>query len=161
MANKVTGIRKAVMGDAQDIQRLVNEHAGKGLMLALSLSEIYEHVRDFIVWEKGGRVVGACALHVIWENLAEIRSLAVEEGFQRHGKGSKLVEACLREARGMGIGRVFALTYQNAFFTRLGFRRVEKSELPHKVWNDCLKCPKFPGCDEEAFLVDLEGDGDG
>jgi len=151
-------IRKAVIGDVAHIQRLVNHYASKETMLGLALTEIYDQIRDFSVAE-GPRqaLVGVCALHVIWEDLAEIRSLAVDPKSRRRGLGRALVERCIEEARQLKIGRVFALTYQAEFFRRLGFERVDKAELPHKVWRDCLKCTKFPNCDETAVLKVLSG----
>jgi len=150
-------IRKAVIGDVQRIQRLVNLYATKGKMLGLSLSEIYDQVRDFSVAEGPRRaLLGVCALHVVWDDLAEIRSLAVDPKSRRRGLGGALVEHCLGEARTLRIPRVFALTYQADFFRRLGFERVDKGELPHKVWRDCLKCSKFPNCDETAVLRTLD-----
>jgi amino-acid N-acetyltransferase len=149
-------IRKAVVGDVGTIQKLVNEFASRGLMLGLSLSEIYEHLRDFTVAEKEGEIVGACALHIVWQDLAEIRSLVVEPGSRDLGIGRALVESCMAEARTLRLHRVFALTYQESFFLRLGFEPVEKSELPQKVWSDCMKCTKFPDCDETAVQRVLE-----
>ena len=149
-------IRKAIVRDVGRIQKLVNEFASRGLMLGLSLSEVYEHLRDFSIAEKDGEVVGACALHIIWEDLAEIRSLVVEPAFRDFGIGRALVESCIEEGRSLRLNRVFALTYQEDFFLRLGFEPVEKSELPQKVWNDCMKCTKFPDCDETAVIRMLE-----
>lgn len=149
-------IRKAVVGDVGTIQKLVNEFASRGLMLGLSLSEVYEHLRDFSIAEKDGEVVGACALHIVWEDLAEIRSLVVEPASRELGVGRALVESCMEEARSLRLHRVFALTYQEDFFLRLGFEPVEKSELPQKVWSDCMKCTKFPDCDETAVIRVLE-----
>jgi amino-acid N-acetyltransferase len=146
-------IRKAIIGDVARIQRLVNLYATKGTMLGLSLSEIYDQIRDFSVAE-GPRhaLLGVAALHVIWDDLAEVRSLAVDPKSRRRGLGRSLVEHCLEEARRLQIPKVFALTYQPEFFRRIGFERVDKAELPHKVWRDCLKCSKFPNCDETAVL---------
>jgi amino-acid N-acetyltransferase len=149
-------IRKAVVRDVGRIQKLVNEFASRGLMLGLSLSEVYEHLRDFSIAEKDGEVVGACALHIVWEDLAEIRSLVVEPAFRDFGIGRALVESCIEEGRSLRLNRVFALTYQEDFFLRLGFEPVEKSELPQKVWSDCMKCTKFPDCDETAVIRMLE-----
>jgi amino-acid N-acetyltransferase len=147
------GIRKAIIGDVGRIQALVNHYASKETMLGLSLSEIYDQIRDFTVAEGPRRtLIGVCALHVIWDDLAEIRSLAVDPKIRRRGVGRSLVEHCLEEARGLQIPKVFALTYQAEFFRRIGFERVDKAELPHKVWRDCLKCTKFPNCDETAVL---------
>lgn len=149
-------IRKAIIGDVGRIQSLVNHYASKETMLGLSLSEIYDQIRDFTVAEGPRRsLIGVCALHVIWEDLAEIRSLAVDPKIRRRGVGRSLVERCLEEARGLQIPKVFALTYQAEFFRRIGFERVDKAELPHKVWRDCLKCSKFPHCDETAVLKTL------
>ena len=146
-------IRKAIIGDVGRIQALVNHYASKETMLGLSLSEIYDQVRDFTVAEGPRRtLIGVCALHVIWDDLAEIRSLAVDPKIRRRGVGRSLVEHCLEEARGLQIPKVFALTYQAEFFRRIGFERVDKAELPHKVWRDCLKCTKLPNCDETAVL---------
>ena len=146
-------IRKAIIGDVGRIQSLVNHYASKETMLGLSLSEIYDQVRDFTVAEGPRRaLIGVCALHVIWDDLAEIRSLAVDPKVRRRGVGRSLVEHCLEEARSLQIPKVFALTYQAEFFRRIGFEPVDKSELPHKVWRDCLKCTKFPHCDETAVL---------
>ncbi len=149
-------LRKAVVRDAERIQKLVNHFASKGLMLGLSLADIYEHIRDFSVAERNGEVVGACALHVVWSDLAEIRSLAVDPCCRDLGIGRALVDSSIEEARALHLARVFALTYQQEFFRRMGFSPVDKSELPHKVWSACLKCTKFPDCDETAVLKVLE-----
>jgi amino-acid N-acetyltransferase len=151
-------IRKARVQDVKTIQKLIAEYARKGDMLPRSLSEIYENLRDYFVFiGDGNRVVGSAAIHIMWEDLAEVRSLAVREEWMGKGVGTKLVEACLSEALVLGITRVFALTYKPDFFERLGFRRVDKSELPQKIWTDCLKCSKFPDCDEIALLADFSG----
>jgi len=151
-------IRKARMGDVKTIQKLIAEYAKKGDMLPRSLSEIYENLRDYFVFtEDGGEIVGSAAIHIMWEDLAEVRSVAVREGRTRRGVGTRLVEACISEAIVLGIARVFALTYRPEFFEKLGFTRVDKAELPQKIWTDCLKCSKFPDCDEVALLADLSG----
>jgi amino-acid N-acetyltransferase len=148
-------IRKAILQDARQIHRLLLNYAKDGLVLSRSLMEIFEAIRDFYVFVEGDRVVGAAALNICWEDLAEVRSLVVDESFAGHGIGKHLVEACLSEARTLGIGRVFALTYQQAFFEKLGFSVIEKSELPQKIWGDCIKCAKFPECDEIALSRSL------
>jgi amino-acid N-acetyltransferase len=151
-------IRKARMSDVKAIQKLIADYARKGDMLPRSLSEIYENLRDYFVFEEnGGEVVGSAAIHLMWEDLAEVRSLAVREGEMRRGIGTQLVEACISEAIVLGITRVFALTYKPEFFERIGFQQVDKSELPHKIWSDCLKCAKFPDCDEVALVADFSG----
>ena len=124
-------------------------------MLARSLSELYETTRDFFVYQSKGKVCGCCALHVDWEDLAEIKSLTVRESSQNKGIGEALLKASLKEARKLEVNRVFVLTYEASFFKKYGFREVNKSELPHKIWSECLKCPKFPDCDEAALVIDL------
>jgi amino-acid N-acetyltransferase len=127
-------------------------------MLPRSLSDIYENLRDYFVFEEdGGELVGSAAIHIMWEDLAEVRSLAVREGKMRRGVGTQLVESCISEAIVLGIGRVFALTYKPEFFEKLGFHVVDKAELPQKIWSDCLKCSKFPDCDEVALVADFSG----
>lgn len=153
-------VRRARVQDAGEIQRLITTFAERDEMLHRSLGEIYENIRDFYVAEdERGRIVGCTALHVCWSHLAEVKSLAVDEGQQGHGYGRRLVEACLEEARDLGLKTVFALTYRPGFFERLGFRVVDKATLPHKVWNECIRCPKFPACGEIAVVYDLERSG--
>jgi amino-acid N-acetyltransferase len=149
-------LRKARIKDVKDIQKLLTYYANRGEMLSRSLSELYESVRDFYVAEEGGRLLGACALHIMWDDLAELRSVAVAEEMGRMGMGTRLVQACLAEARELGLKRVFCLTYKPDFFAKFGFHVVDKSELPHKVWRDCINCVKFPDCDEIAMILDLE-----
>lgn len=148
-------IRKAILQDARQIHKLLLTYAKDGIVLSRSLMEIFEAIRDFYVFVEDERVVGAAALNICWEDLAEVRSLVVEEGHAGRGIGRHLVEACLSEARQLGIGRVFALTYQQQFFEKLGFSVIEKSELPQKIWGDCIKCAKFPECDEIALSLSL------
>ncbi len=149
-------IRKAKLRDIPVIHSILTNFGEKGLLLPRSLSDLYDHLRDYAVYtvEEGG-VVATCALHISWDNLAEIRSLAVKEGFQQRGIGASLVEFALKEAVCLDIHKVFTLTYQPAFFKRLGFKEVDKKVLPHKVWADCLKCPKFPDCDEIAMIIEI------
>ena len=148
-------IRKAGIRDIKQIHSIVNASAAKGEMLPRSLGELYDNMRDYFVYEEGDVVVGAGALHVCWEDLAEVRSLVVKEEYRHRGIGSKLVEACLSEAISLGLYRIFALTYQPDFFRRHGFKVVDKSALPHKIWADCIKCVKFPECDEIAVLLEV------
>jgi len=148
-------VRGARIADAKIIHQLLLKYAGDGLMLSRSLSDIYESIRDFYVYEQDGQVIATGCLSICWDDLAEVRSLAVAEGMTSQGVGRKIVLACLEEARQIGLKRVFALTYQLAFFQRLGFVEIEKSQLPHKVWGDCVRCPKFPDCDELAVMIHL------
>ncbi|MBW2505895.1 MAG: N-acetyltransferase [Deltaproteobacteria bacterium] len=152
-------IRNAHMGDIKKIYKLLQYFADKDLLLGRSLSSLYDQLRDFSVFVEndprdpnGEKLVGVCALHICWENLAEIRSLAVIDEYQGKGVGRQLVDKALKEADSYGITRVFTLTYQPVFFRKLGFKDVDKSELPHKVWSDCINCSKFPDCNEEALI---------
>lgn len=147
-------IRNATMVDVRLIHSLLNTYAKQGLLLGRSISSIYDNLRDFLVCEIDGEVVGVCALHIVWEDLAEIRSLAVAESAQKKGVGRQLVENCLKEAQVYEIKKIFSLTYQAGFFRKLGFYDIEKKDLPHKIWSDCLHCPNFPDCDENALMFD-------
>lgn len=150
-------IRKAKIQDIKKIHKLINEFAKKGEMLPRSLNELYENIRDFFVAEEGNEIKGVCALHILWEDLAEVRSLVVKRDYQKKGIGSDLVKKCLREAKSFGVKNVFVLTYIPDFFKRLGFTEIDKSKLPQKIWGDCIKCPKFPECDEVALIYSFKG----
>jgi amino-acid N-acetyltransferase len=149
-------IRKAKIGDVKEIQRMIKQYSTRGDILPRSLSELYDHLRDFFVYLRNRKMVGICALHICWDDLAEIRSLAVREEDRKKGIGAKLVKACLEESKMLAVKRVFALSYQADFFERLGFKKVDKAVLPHKIWTDCLKCVKFPDCDEVALVKELD-----
>jgi amino-acid N-acetyltransferase len=140
------------MADVEKMHGLINQHAKVGRMLARSLLELYENLRDFFVAAEDGRILGTAALHLSWENLAEIKSVSVLDGRQREGIGLRLVEHCLKEAADLGVERVFILTYVPTFFERLGFARVDRAELPHRVWAECVRCPDFPDCGEVAMI---------
>ena len=150
-------IRKAIMKDVKPIQKLLEPYVQQGLLLPRSLSELYGYLRDYYVYIPDGEEEpkGVCALHLCWEDLAEIKSLAVHEAHTRQGIGSRLVETCISEAITLGLYKIFALTYRVNFFKRMGFTEVDKSRLPHKIWADCLKCAKFPECDESAVLLEI------
>jgi len=148
-------LRKAVIADIKLIHKLVNEFAKQEAMLPRALNELYESVRDFFVAEENGEIIAVCALRILWEDLAEIRSLAVTAQNQRSGIGKALLKRCLKEAGDLGIKRVFALTYQPDFFRKNGFLDIDKAKLPQKIWGDCLKCHKFPECDENAVIIYL------
>ncbi len=147
-------IRKARAEDVPAIQKLVAYFAARGELLPRTLNELYQHLRDFFVYELHGEVVGIAALSLYWEDLAEVRSLAVQEGQGGKGLGAALVHACLDEAARLGIRRVFALTYRPGFFEKLGFQEIDKRELPQKIWKDCIRCAKFACCDEVALIRD-------
>jgi len=149
-------VEKARIDDVPTIHRLVNFFADRGEMLHRPLSEVYENLRDFFVIRRDGEVAACVALHICWSDLAEIKSLTVREEDQDRGLGKILAEACIEEARNLGIATLFALTYKPAFFEKLGFKRVDVQKLPRKVWGECQRCPKFPNCDETALLLPLK-----
>jgi amino-acid N-acetyltransferase len=149
-------VSKASIADAKAIHDLVNLFAQRGDMLPRTMGEVYENLRDFFVVRDGEEFLGCVALHIVWSDLAEVKSLAVPEEVQARGLGSKLVQACIEEARLLGLRQVFALTYRPAFFERLGFVQADVMTLPRKVWNECYRCPKFPSCNEIALVLDLE-----
>lgn len=149
-------IRKAVIKDAKEILGIINIFANRGEMLHRSINEIYENIRDFIIYEIDGEIVGVSSLHIDWEDLAEIRSLAVKEKNSKKGIGSSMVRECIREAKELSIKKVFTLTYVPDFFKKFGFRVVDKTQFPHKIWGDCIKCPKFPECDETALIYEIK-----
>lgn len=152
-------VRGARVKDVPAMAEIINGYATDGLMLPRSQHQIYQCIRDFDVAVCDGKVIGCGALHIVWADIGEVRSLAVAEGWQGKGVGSRIVHLLLDEARQMGLPRVFTLTYQEAFFRRLGFGVVAKETLPHKIWGDCLNCPKFPNCDEIAMIIDLDEGG--
>jgi amino-acid N-acetyltransferase len=150
-------IRKAIIQDIKTIYKLLSHYGDQGSLLSRPLVELYEHLRDFFVVEGSSPkspIVGVCALGICWEDLAEIRSLAVAQDHQGKNYGSQLVEICLQEALSLGLKRVFTLTYEPDFFSKLGFKEIEKSTLPHKIWADCIRCAKFPDCDEIAMVIE-------
>lgn len=149
-------LHRASLREIRDIHQLIAGQADAARMLPRALSELYENVRDFwVARTDDGTVVGCCALHVVWDTLAEIRSLVVREDAKGNRIGEKLIHACVNDAQELGITRVFALTYIPVYFQKQGFSHLEKDLLPHKVWSDCIKCPKFPDCDEVAVHLDL------
>lgn len=156
--NNIT-YRRARPSDTRPILNLINVYSAKGVMLPRPYAQVMDKIRDFVVavddTPQGG-LKGIVALHVVGEDLAEIRSLAVDEGLQGKGIGKKLLEFCLNDARELRLNRVFALTYQTEFFDKLGFHKVEKLSLPQKIWGDCVHCAKFSDCDEIAVLLNLE-----
>lgn len=152
-------IRPARVGDVPAICDLIRTFAERKLMIRRSLGELYESIREFSVAEsENGEVIGCAAIHVFWEDLAELKCLAVSETAQGQGVGRQLVEACWAAARELEIATVFTLTYVPEFFEKSGYRRVEKAELPHKIWNECVRCPLFPSCDEVALVRSIHAD---
>lgn len=148
--------RKATLEDVKKIQLLINTNAKKKLLLPRSLSYIYDNVRDFYVAvTRRGTVVGCCALHVVWEDLAEIKSLVVKQDYRKHNLGTKLVDLCIQDAQEIGVKRIFTLTYVPKFFEKNKFKNIEKKYLPAKVWRECIECAFFPDCGEVALIRKL------
>jgi amino-acid N-acetyltransferase len=151
-------LRKARVGDVKTIHRMINTSAGEGEILPRSLMDIYGSLRDFFIYidQEQQSIVGICAMNIIWENLAEVRSLYVDGSYRNRGIGKKLVEACISEAITLELFRVFTLTNAPEFFKRLGFKEVDRSTLSEKIWSDCFRCSKYPDyCDEVALVVEL------
>lgn len=145
-------IRKANVNDVKAIKDVIDPYAKQEMMLSRALSELYESVRNFYVCEDNGEVIGCCSLQVSWQDMAEVLALAVKPEYREKGIGTKLLEACLSDATELGVTTVFTLTYAVHFFEKNGFSIVDKQTLPHKIWSGCIKCPKFPNCDEVAML---------
>jgi amino-acid N-acetyltransferase len=146
-------IRPARVGDVPAINELIRTFADRKLMIRRSLGELYESIREFLVaTDDDGRIIGCVALHVFWEDLAELKCLAVSESAQGRGVGRVLVDSCWEAARELEINSVFTLTYVAEFFEKLGYHRIEKADLPHKIWNECVRCPLFPNCQEIALI---------
>lgn len=148
-------IRKALVSDVEKIQKIINHFATRDLMLPRSLSEIYEHIRDFFIYLEDGEIVGCAALHVFWKDLSEVKSLAVLEPYQKRGIGERLLMGCIEEAKTLGVGKIFVLTYQPEFFQHRGFHPIAKERLPHKIWTECVRCHKFPECNEVPLIMEL------
>ncbi|MBN2483358.1 MAG: N-acetyltransferase [Candidatus Omnitrophica bacterium] len=151
-------LRKATLKDAKKIQKLIHFWAKKGRVLNRPLNYIYENIRDFWIYQENRKVLGVCALHVVgWDDLAEVKSLVVDEGAHKRGVGRKLVAACIKEAAQLGVKNLFALTYVEVFFKKMGFKKISKSKLPHKIWNECINCVDFPNqCSEIALLLKIK-----
>jgi amino-acid N-acetyltransferase len=151
-------VRKARTADVAAMHAIINHYAEKQLMLPKTNLQLYENLRDYSVaveTEASELVLGCGALHIYWEDLAEIRALSVAPGTVHKGIGSLLVEALIEEARDLGINQVFLFTYVPDFFGRFGFIRVEHGSMPLKVYNECFHCPKFNKCDELAMVLHL------
>jgi amino-acid N-acetyltransferase len=149
-------IRRAGVQDVAAFGKIINDCAEYGLMLHRSPSYLYEHVRDFHVCLVDGQVAGVCGLNIVWANLAEVYALAVSPNFRGKGLGKRLVLTCIDEAEELGIKKLMTLTYEKDFFHRCGFTVVDRMSLPHKVWSECVRCPKNQACDEIAMIRELD-----
>jgi len=148
--------RTATTDDVETLYQLIQGYAEKGVMLPRSREVLARLVDTFVVAEIGSEVVGCGALTKLGDNLVEIRSLGITDGYKSLGIGSKLVDKLLEQAKEQGITKVMALTYAVPFFERNGFKIVEKEIFPEKVWTDCVNCPKQHACDEIAVLIELD-----
>jgi len=149
-------IRKARVDDVEAIVDIIDPYAERGILLPRTRRDVVLRIRDFFVYDSGGEGLAGCAaLFPGWDALGEIRSLAVRASMQGKGVGSALVQACIDDARELGLPRVFTLTYETGFFSRFGFKEVDKHALPQKIFKDCIKCPHFLDCDETAMILDL------
>lgn len=155
-SEQAVSMRKAVMSDVLRMQELINHYASTDIMLPKSLNQLYENLRDYSVLEKDGKIIGCGALHFFWEDLAEIRSLAVDHQEAKKGYGSVIVNELTKEAAKHEVSKVFCLTLAPKFFARLGFEEVQHSALPQKVYKDCINCVKLGKCDEIAMTKDAK-----
>jgi amino-acid N-acetyltransferase len=148
-------LRKPIVQDVPHMARIINSYASQGQMLPRSHHKLYQDIRDFVIATVDDEIIGCGALHVVWADIAEVRSLAVMPDWQGKGVGRLIVEALVQEARSLGLPSVFALTYRQGFFERMGFHVVPRETLPHKIWGECLDCPNFPNCNEIALTMDI------
>jgi amino-acid N-acetyltransferase len=149
-------LRQAKVTDVKSIQALIAHYAEKKEMLPRSLNDIYENIQEYVVFEDKKKIAGCCALHVSWEDLAEIKALAIAQNYQMKGIGTKLVKTCHKKAKNLGVQKVFALTFKPKFFLKLGYTQISREALPHKIWGECVKCPLFPDCGEVPLILDLK-----
>jgi amino-acid N-acetyltransferase len=148
-------LRKARVTDVAAMHATINHYAAAQLMLPKTHLQLYENLRDYTVAVEGEEVLGCGALHIYWEDLAEIRAVAVRPGITQKGVGTRLVEQLIAEGRSFGLQQLFVFTYVPAFFGRFGFIQVEHRTMPLKVYNECFHCPKFNTCDEIAMVLQL------
>ena len=146
--------RQAKFSDVEEIYGLISGYANQGIMLPKPHNVLYETIREFIVAEEISekKIIGAGALHLTWNELAEVRSMAVHPDYKRHGIGAEIVKKLLEDGKEVGVKKFFTLTYTPEFFQSLGFKTTTKESLPHKIWKECIECPKFPNCDEIAMI---------
>ncbi|MDR0766847.1 MAG: N-acetyltransferase [Methanosarcinales archaeon] len=148
-------IRKAKMNDVFEMKELINSYASEGCMLPRSLDSLYTYIRDFVVMEENGKVIGCCGAHPDWENLGEVVSFAVAKPYTRQGNGTKLLEACIEDAKTIGLEKLFVLTNSPEFFKKKGFIEIKKEELPWKIWADCVNCSKYPDCNSVSLIKQI------
>ncbi len=152
-------IQTATLADMELVHALITPFADRNEMLHRPKSELYENVRDYFVVKDQGEVIASGSVHVVWNDLAEIKAVAVREEYQSQGWGKRMVAHCMEAARDMGIATVFVLTHKTGYYDQLGFQQIDVMHLPRKVWGECLRCPKFPTCDEIAMVYHLAEGG--
>lgn len=150
-------LRKAKLEDVKNIHKIISFFARQNLMLSRSVGEVSENIRDFVIAEEENKIIACCALQIYIDDLAEIKSLAVSKKYQNKGIGKKLIKHTLIEAEDLNVKKIFALTYVPELFEKLNFKKLDKEKLPHKIWRECVKCHKFPDCDEIAMIIKLKG----
>ncbi len=148
-------VRPARVEDVPQIHALIRSHAERGKMILRPLDELYANLREFVVAVEDGGVLGCAAAHIFWSDLAELKCVAVADAAQGQGVGRAMCEACEREMRRLGVAKLFTLTNVPAFFERVGYRRVDKDSLPRFIWGECIRCPSFPVCNEEALVKEV------
>lgn len=151
-------IRKAKMSDVFEMKELINSYATEGCMLPRSLDSLFTYIRDFAVMEKDGQIIGCCGVHPDWEDLGEVVSFAVDRPHTRRGLGSQLLDACVDDAKSIGLGRLFVLTSSPEFFKKKGFTEIKREELPWKIWADCVNCSKYPDCNSVALIKEIDAE---
>ncbi|MHB9154356.1 MAG: N-acetyltransferase [Endomicrobiales bacterium] len=145
-------IRPAKVTDVKIMHALIGYYAERKEMLPRPVNDLYENIQEFLVAEDKQRVVGCCALHVSWEDLAEVKALAIAQDYQRRGIGTRLVTTLHKRAKELGVKKTFALTFKPRFFEQLGYTRISREKLPHKIWGECVRCPLFPDCGETPLI---------
>ncbi len=155
MEDNLVTVRPARVDDVPQIHALIKTHAERGKMIQRLMDELYANVREFVVCAIDGRVVGCAAVHIFWSDLAELKCLAVHDDYQGHGIGRGMCEACVEDMRRLGVRRLFTLTSAPAFFERVGYCKVDKDSLPRFIWGECVRCPSFPVCNEDALVMEV------
>lgn len=148
-------VRPAVVADVPAIHDLIKHHAERQKMILRGKDELYATLREYMVAEAQGKIVGCASVHLFWFDLAELKGLAVDPTYERRGVGRALCDACHADLKRLGVPRVFALSSSGGFFEKIGYRRVPKESLPLFIWGECTRCPSFPICNEEAYVLDL------
>jgi len=151
-------IRKARVSDVFEVKELINSYATEGCMLSRSLDSLFTTIRDFVVMEKDGHIIGCCGVHPDWEDLGEVVSFAVARPHTRQGIGTRMLEACIEDSKTIGLGKLFVLTSSPDFFKKRGFTEIQKEDLPWKIWADCVNCPKYPDCNSASLIKEIDTD---